>query len=250
MPIFRILFLSLICILFIGCATSQGEKKNIADLHLRMGTSYLQQGNYPQALKELLEAVELDPKSPVIHNNLALAYFVRDKFTEAESHLKTAIDLDSKYTDARNNLGRVYISMKLYDQAIAELTPVINDLTYPTPEKAHANMAMAYYKKGEFLKARDTALLSLKSEKTFCPAQIVYGLSLFFLEDYKKAGPSLEKTVNQCDKEKEEALYYSGLSYFKIGSKAKAEARLQEMVHLYPEGEYAEKAKTMIGIIK
>ncbi len=238
------------CFLFVSCATPQGDKKGVADLHLRMGTAHLQQGNYPQALKELLTAHELEPNNDVINNNLALAYFVRDRFAEAETHLKKAIDIDSKYSDARNNLGRVYISMKQYDQAIAELIPVTNDLTYPTPEKSFSNLALAYYKKGDFLKARDTDLQALKAEKSFCPAQSVYGLSLFFLEDYKKSSQSLEKTVTQCDKEKEEAHYYTALSYFKIGLKDKAEARLQEMIHLYPEGEFTEKAKTMLGIIK
>lgn len=250
MRISKIVLLAFISLIGSGCATSQSDKKGVADLHLRMGTVQLQQGNYPQALKELLTAVELDPNSPVINNNLALAYYVRDKFKEAETHLKKAIDLEPKYSDARNNLGRVYISMKQYDQAITELTPVINDLTYPTPEKAYANLALAYYKKSDFKKARDTALLGLKAEKSFCPAQSVYGLSLFFLEDYKKSALTFEKIVNQCEKEKEEGHYYSALSYYKIGSKDKAEARLQEMVHLYPDGEYTEKAKTMLGIIK
>lgn len=250
MRILRFTPWALIVVLLFGCATPQGDKKSVADIHLRMGTAHLQQGNYPQALKELLTAKELDPNSAVINNNLALAYFVRDKFTEAEALLKKAIELDPKYSDARNNLGRVYISMKQYDQAIAELTPVVNDLTYPTPEKSFSNLALAYYKKGEFSKARDNALTALKSDKNFCPAQSVYGLSLFFLEDYKKAAPTFEKIVGKCEKEKEEAHYYAALSYFKMGFKDKAEARLQEMIHLYPEGEYTDKAKTMLGIIK
>lgn len=233
-----------------GCGTSSQEKRVTSDLHLRMGTAYLQQGNYPQALQELLHAESLNPKNPIVHNNLALAYYVRDKYQEAESHLKKALDLDPKYSDARNNLGRIYISMKLYDKAVAELQVVTADLTYPTPEKAFSNLALAYYKKNEFSLAKDAALSALKADKAFCPAQSVYGLSLFFLEDYKKSSQMFEKTINSCEREKEEAHYYSGLSYYKLGQKSKATARLQELLVLYPEGEYTEKAKTMLGIIK
>ena len=222
----------------------------MADLHLRVGTAQLQQGNYPQALQELMIAEELSPENPVVHNNLALAFYVREKFPEAELHLKKALEYDPKYSDARNNLGRVYISMKLYDQAIQELQIVTSDLTYPTPEKSFSNLALAYYKKGDYAHGRDTAMQALQVDKSFCPAQSVYGLSLFFLEDYKKAAQTFERTVNSCQREKEEAHYYSGLSYYKMGSKEKATARLQEVISLYPEGEYAEKAKNMLGIIK
>lgn len=246
----RLIFVLLAFALF-GCSSRSpsADKKETADIHLRMGTTNLQQGNYPQALQELLLAVELDPKNPIIHNNLALAYYVRDKFTEAETHLKKALDLDSRYADARNNLGRVYISMKLYDQAIVELKVVTNDLTYPSPEKPLSNLALAYYKKGDFKLAKETAYQALKVEKSFCPAQSVYGLSLFFLEDYKKSADTFEKVINQCEREKEEAHYYSALSYFKLGQKEKSTARLQEMIHLYPDGEYTEKARTTLGII-
>lgn len=233
-----------------SCATSSSDKKSMADVRLRVGTAHLQQGNYPQALTELLTAAELDPGNPIIHNNLALAYYVREKYPEAEQHLKAALEIEPKYSDARNNLGRVYIGMKQYDQAIQELTIVVNDLTYPSPEKAQSNLALAYYKKGDYLKARDVSLAALKSDKSFCPAQSVYGLSLFFLEDYRKAVAAFERTANQCDREKEESHYYSGLSYYKLGSKEKATARLQEVITLFPEGEYADKAKNMLTIIK
>lgn len=247
----RILFcLLILSTLLNGCATSSGDKKTSAALRLRIGTAHLQQGNYPQALAELLTAVELDPNSPIIHNNLALAYYVREKYVEAEHHLQTALELEPKYTDARNNLGRVYISLKKYDEAITELTATTQDLTYPSPEKAYSNLALAYYKKGDYAKAKETSLAALKADKSFCPAQSTYNLSLFFLEDYKRAASSFEKTANQCDKEKEEAHYYSGLSYYKLGSKEKATARLQEVISLFPEGEYAEKAKNMLTIIK
>lgn len=236
--------------LLVSCATPSADKKNLSDVHLRLGTAHLQQGNYPQALSELLLAVELDPNNAVARNNLALAYFVRERYPEAELHLKKALEIDPKYSDARNNLGRVYVAMKQYDSAIVELNIVSADLTYPTPEKALSNLALAYYRKGDYAKARDTSLNALKADKDFCPAQGIYGLSLFYLEDYKKAVHAFERTANQCEREKEEAHYYSGLSYYKLGSRDKAVARLQEVLTLYPEGEYTEKAKSILGIIK
>lgn len=233
-----------------SCATNSSSKKELAYSHLRLGTDRLQEGNYPAALTELLKSVELDPSNPVAHNNLSLAYFVRDKFQESLSHLRTAIDLNPKYTDARNNLGRVYISLKMYDEAIKELSLVGEDLTYPTPEKGQANLALAHFQKGDYIKARDQAMLALKGNKSFCPAQSTYAQSLFFLEDFEKAVRVFERMTTSCEAEKEMAHYYSGLCHFKLGSKSKAIGRMEQTLSLFPEGEYTEKAQNMLKIMK
>lgn len=237
-------------LLLSSCATQSVSKKELAHSHLRLGTDRLQEGNYPAALTELLKSVELDPKNPIAHNNLALAYYVRDKHQEALNHLRIAIDLNSKYTDARNNLGRVYISLKMYDDAIRELTTVAEDLTYPTPEKGQANLALAHFQKGDYIKARDYAMLALKSNKEFCPAQATYGQSLFFLEDFDKAARIFDRMTSACEVEKEMAHYYAGLCHFRLGSKSKAIGRMEQAVSLFPEGEYTEKAQNMLKIMK
>ena len=85
----------LIFLTAIGCASQKvKDRETRAQLHMQMGTSHLQQGNYPLALKELLNAEELDPDNPHIQNNLALAYFVRNKLNKAEEHFRKALVID------------------------------------------------------------------------------------------------------------------------------------------------------------
>lgn len=233
-----------------GCSTTSNSKKELAFSHLRLGTAHLQEGNYPAALSELLKSVELDPSNPVAQNNLALAYFVREKHEDAMKHLKTAVELNSRYTDARNNLGRVYISLKMYDDAIRELSIVVEDLTYSNPEKGFANLAMAHFQKGDYIKARDTSLRALKAQKDFCPAQSIYGQSLFFLEQFDRSLRVFERMVTSCEAEKEMANYYAGLCHFKLGSKSVAIGRMEQNLSLFPDGEYAERARNMLKIMK
>ena len=101
-------------------------------LRQQLGVSYMQQGNYPLALKELLAAEELDPQNPQIQNNLGMLYFVREKFELSAKHFSRAYDLDNKYTDAKNNLARVYIELKQFAIAQRLLEEVSADLTYPS----------------------------------------------------------------------------------------------------------------------
>ncbi|MCC6278176.1 MAG: tetratricopeptide repeat protein [Oligoflexia bacterium] len=243
--------LLLLAILFsaFGCS-SAGVKKEKAQLHLRIGTQNLMKGFYPQALKELIEAEKHDPEDPVIQNNLGLAYFVRKEFDRAQIHISKAVQLNPNYTDARNNLGRVFIEMAKYDSAIQELLLVGKDLTYPQPEKAMVNLGIAYMKKGEQVQAQEAFRKALESNGSFCPAHNYFGQSLFKAQKFAEASQAFESALQNCGNKYDEAHYFSGLTYYKLGQKEKAVARLEEVVKNYPTSEYATKAKSMLKIIQ
>src|SRR3954470_15265831 len=127
--------------LFLVACTSPAHKEE-SRLHLQLGTSYLQNGRYPDALRELWLAEKDDPENSMVQNNLGLTYFIREKNNLAEQHLRRAVELDSHYSEARNNLARVLIEQKKYDVAISELNRVLNDLTYNDAPKALTNMGL------------------------------------------------------------------------------------------------------------
>jgi type IV pilus assembly protein PilF len=238
-----------IIVIFSGCANVELRQEQ-AQLHLRIGTSLLIKGRYPQALAELLEAENLDGSDAVIQNNLGLAYFVRHEYDIAETHIKKAIEANPKYSDAKNNLGRVYIELARYDDAIRELNLVTKDLTYPNPEKAYVNLGLAYLKKGDSQTSQGMFKKSIEANSRFCPGYNYYGQSLFQQQKYELAIDAFESALKLCNNSYDEAHYYSALSYFKIGEKEKAQARFQEVIKLYPSSEYAAKSKAMLKIIR
>ncbi len=235
--------------LILGCG-SGSLKREQADLHLQIGTGHLLKGHYPQALAELQEAERLDPDSALIQNNLGLAYFMGKHLELAQQHLYKALVLNPKYSDARNNYGRLFIELTRYDDAITELTQVTKDLTYSNPEKAFVNLGLAYLKKGEIKTALNNFKKSLEANNRFCPGHNYYGQALFQLQKYHEAIESFETALRLCNNHYDEAHYFSALSYFKIGQREKAIARLQEVSKLYPESEYAPKAQAMLKILK
>jgi type IV pilus assembly protein PilF len=239
-----IIILSLILLSFVSCATPSKEKDK-AELHLRIGTAHLNQGNYPLALRELLEAHKLDPSNPIVCNNLALAYFVRSKLEESEKYFKKAIELDPKYTEARNNLGRTYIELNRFNEAIATLNEVTKDLTYTEPEKGFANLGLAYYRTKNFQAAQKKFREALQANNNFCPAHGFYGQTLFQLKEYKKAADATDRALQVCPN-LDEAHYYGALSYLKLGQKERGMARMREIVELYPNSQYAAKARALV----
>ncbi len=229
--------------------SGQKQDPQKAHLHLRVGTGYLERGNLPAAFRELKQAVDLDPENPVVHNNLALTYFARDKIKKAEEHFLTALSLQPNYSDARNNYGRLLIELNRYDEALEELTKVTNDLGYEAPEKAYLNLGLVYMRKGQLKKAEKSFARALKYNRNFCQAHNQYGQSLFRQGRFKKAARSLDKALFLC-KKYDEAHFYSALSYLRSGEKSKALARVQEIMALYPNSVYRDKAKKLLTELK
>lgn len=235
-----------------SCASEPANKeKGDAALHLQMGTAYFTNKKYPQALAELLIAEKLDPKNATVQNNLALTYFVRDRFDLAQEHIERAIDLNPKYTEARNNRARILIERGKYAEAIEEAKRVNQDLTYQYPIRGLTNVSLAYFRKGDFKNARDSATEALKIERTNCFAQTILGRSLLELGHTKDAAETLDRAIVACVAEgQDEAAYFSGLAHYKLGKSAAAVARLRDVLKDYPNGSYAKKAESLLEIIK
>jgi type IV pilus assembly protein PilF len=243
-----------------GCASSKPNRdKENANLHLQMGTTLFTNKKYPEALRELLAAEKLDPSNATVQNNLALTYFVRDRFDIAQTHVDRAIALNPAYTEARNNRARILIERGLYSEAIDEAKRATDDLTYQTPIRSWTNISLAYFRKGDFKSARDAATAALKIERTSCFAQTILGRSLLELGLLEKRGTillkdaaeTLDRAIVACRAEGlDEAAYFAGLAHYKLGKSATAVARLQEVLHDYPEGRYAKKAESLLEIIK
>jgi Tfp pilus assembly protein PilF len=235
----------------VGCASWTSRSREEANLHLQIGTSALQAGQYPQALSELLTAEQLDGHNPVIQNNLGLAYYFRERPDLAERHIRQALSLQSDYTDARNNLSRILADRGQYKEAYEQARLAAEDLTYPSPEKPQINMGIALFRIGDFANAKTHFLKALNYQHDNCLANSYYGRSLYELRDFPHAAQALDRAVSFCQKDLfDEPHYYSALTYFQLGKKAKAETRFEELMKLYPNGKYRDKAKEMLDIIR
>jgi type IV pilus assembly protein PilF len=244
------LLVALFCASLVGCATVNRNQEE-AELRSRIGTGYLQRGNYPAALRELLRAEAADPENVFVQNNLGLVYFMRERYDIAAEHLERAIQLNPKYSDARNNLARAYIELGRFEPAKKQLDLVLADLTYEDPPKAWINYGLIYFRKKDFDSARQKFAEAIRINRDNCLAQTLYGRS--FLEQGKTttAAEALDNAVVVCRPSRyDEPFYYSGLAYYKLGRTSAAIARMEEIVKLYPQGTYAPKAESMLKLMR
>jgi type IV pilus assembly protein PilF len=221
---------------FSGCATADRKTHDRAMLHLQIGTGYLTNGQYPLAMQELLTAEQMDPNDPLILNNLGLAYYVRGKFKEAETKFRAAVRAEPKFSDAKNNLGRVLIETNRMQDAIKVLHEIEGDLTYNSPEKTLSNLGMAYFKLGQYKRAEDYLSRSLEIRRQSCTTADFYGRTLLEMKRLVQSAQVLDQAIEYCRAEKfEEPIYFSAMSYFTLGERAKARARIEELLKDYPK---------------
>lgn len=243
--------LILYSLVVLGCASLGEQEKKAAELYLQMGASQLETGNYPFALRDLLKAEQLDPSNAVIHNNLGLVYFFRERYDLSEKHLRRSLALDQKYTEARNNLSRVLIEVGKFPEAERELQIVLNDLTYPTPEKAYINLGLVKFNQKDYSAARAAFSKALGTTPDDCISNTYFGRTFFEEADYSRATEALDRAIGFCQKNLyDEPHYFSALAYYRLGEKSKSVVRFEELIKYYPTGKYREKAKGMLSLIR
>lgn len=241
--------LILIVIFIVGCVSKGPSNEDLALVHFRVGTSHLEKGNYPDALRDLLQAEALNPKDPLTHNNLGLAYFMRERYELSESHLRNAVALDSAFTDARNNLARVLIERGNYKEARQNLDKVLADLTYPQPGKAYVNLGLSFFREQKYADAKEAFLKAIGYDRENCLAQNYYGRCLLELKESAKAIQALDKAAGFCLKVNfDEPIYFSAIAYYRMGDRLKAQSRLETLVQ--KNSPYKDKAETMLEILR
>lgn len=243
-------YLTLVLILS-GCALFKAKDVEAGNLYLRLGTSHIENGNLPFALRELLQAESADNTNPLIQNNLGLVYFLRGRFDLSEKHFRNAVKILPSFTDAKNNLARTLIEKEQYPEAKKLLSEVLNDLTYASFDKAYINEGLLWFNQKNFDKSIISFKKTLEIQTDNCIANSYLGRSYFEKKDYSRATEALDRAVGFCQNQLfDEPHYYSAVAWYRLGSKDKAEARFVEIIKLYPDGKYRDKAKSMLEIMR
>jgi tetratricopeptide (TPR) repeat protein len=239
-----------VLILLTGCTSSQ-KNFNLARRHYDLGNSLYATGKYPLALKELLKAHKLSPNDPEIMNSLGITYQARGRSDLAIKTLLRLLSEHPRYTEGRVNLARVYIESKNFIAAEKELSTVKLDLTYGSLEKVFLNEGLLYFDQKMYEKALEPFSKAIQFSRGNCSAQHFYGRSLFEIKKYAEATQALDRAISFCQASgNDEPHYFSALAHYRSGEKRKAAVRFDEIIKLYPNGQYAERSKSLLEMVR
>jgi len=134
-------------LLLAGCVSADGSKPlkqedpklSAAKLNIQLGTSYLQQGNYPLAREKLERSLKQNPKDPDVHTSLGLLYDRTGDPKRADKHFKEALRLAPDKPDLINNYAIYLCKHGRVDEGVEKFVTIAANKFYPTPEVALTN---------------------------------------------------------------------------------------------------------------
>jgi type IV pilus biogenesis/stability protein PilW len=177
------------------------QERQGAEAHYDLGINAQGQGEVRSALQEFEQALKLDDDFAEAHNAIAVLYHLSfDKKDEAEKHYKRALEIRPSFSEARVNLGNLYLDQGRLDDAIKAYNTALNDMLYPTPYIAEANLGWAYFKKGDSAKALEHLRTAVTANPQFCLGYKNLGLVQDAKGDLDAACTEFGRFVEACPK--------------------------------------------------
>ena len=180
--------------------------------HLDRGWDLAQKGDGAGALACARRALELDPKSPEVHNLLGFAAALEGDSDVALDHYKQAIALDETYLEAMLNAAEVLVApLGEWDEAV-ELCNGALDYAETDEEIADCVLLKidALMGKGDTDGAKKTLAMMPAGPFESANYEFLIGRAHYELGDAEKAAPLIESAVAK-EPDHADARYYLGL---------------------------------------
>lgn len=196
------------------------ERIQKAEAQRNLGNAYLRSGKYGAAVAEFKAALQLVPKDYDLMYDIGLVYLMWNNPEEALPYFENCLKLNDDYGPAINSLGNAHLMIGDYDKAISYFGRIDDGMLYATPHMPLTNMGLAYYKKGDYVKAEQCYRDALKIEPDFTNALVLLGELQLKNGDSRGALRSLQRAVRIDDSAV--VKYYLGLAYVANGDRANA----------------------------
>jgi type IV pilus assembly protein PilF len=112
-------------------ASSDSQRRRIADTNMQLGIAYMRQGDYDTAMKKLQKALQADPDSATVNGTLAILYENIGENQLAEKHYRTALRLSPDDPQTHNNYGQYLCREGKYAESLAQFKAAASDPLYP-----------------------------------------------------------------------------------------------------------------------
>jgi Tfp pilus assembly protein PilF len=248
----RILALSALAfaVVMSGCSTGKDSPtKQRARSHYLLGLSALTDNNPSQALKELLQAEDLDGDDAEVQAALARAYLLKRAYELAEQHWLRAISLSNGNPQYYNNLGALYLTMERFDDAVVAFRKAADNLLFSTPEVAWAGIGYAYYLKRDYPAAERAYLKARELNPRYVQTYLKLGELYYGQERSAEALDNFVKATELAPKSAA-AQYWLGLTYLKLKNRPAARKAFEETVRLAPDSEPGRLANNYLKTLR
>ncbi len=133
-----------------GCVTTQSggvskaaPPEEALQIRVAAAKQYLQNRDFEAARRHLRVALESNPRSPDVHDALALTFHYSGELELAEKHYKKAVSLGDGASRYRVNYASYLLQLERFEDAERQLEAVVDDSLYEKRETALVMLGMA-----------------------------------------------------------------------------------------------------------
>ena len=212
----------------LACAHGPSSRdRRTAEIHHDLGVEALRAGRWPDALRELDEALATDDAFPEAYRARALVLdlgFGRPE--EAEKAYRRAIALRPAFSEAHNDLGQLLARTGRWEEAVKEFDLAVDNMLYKEPYVARCNKGLAIYRSGH----KDDGVAQLRacvaSAPGYCRGRRDLGRTLLEEKRTKEALDELSAYARFCERVPDAHLQL-GLARMKAGDVGGARAEFE-----------------------
>ena len=210
-----------------------------------VGLNYVLLNDYPDAIKWLEKAVELDPKNKDAWYYLGRAYYTRSVLLEARKAFLRVLELDPRDARAENNLGLVFESSAQPSAAIDAYRKAIAwQESSPHPsEQPYVNLGNLLLGQGRTEEAVSPLEKSVALAPDNASCRLKLGMAYLRIRQLPTARRELEKAT-QLEPDNAAAHYQLGRLYSEIHEPDLAKAEFARTAELQSEAAKAKLSTT------
>jgi putative PEP-CTERM system TPR-repeat lipoprotein len=201
--------------------------------HYYLGLAHLQMGEYEQALSQMYEALDQNPRMLRGRIVASLILFKQGRVDDCIDEAKRAIEMDETQGFAHNLLGSAYIAKGMIDEGMAELNRALE--LNPGMVEAHMKKGLVNLTKGK----TEEALADLQTAVQVAPEVLNSRLMLAsYYMNTRQYGKAEETLVKGIRGDKRDAVLYNLLAETQIkqGRVEDAISSLQKAKSRNPDG--------------
>lgn len=145
-------------------------KDNFPLARLNLGEILGRNGQFDEAIRELLLAIKGDPSMVLGHYNLGLAYLMTGKLTQAEQALTTCLSLNNRFKPALFNLARVTQAKREWDRSTRQFKRFLS--VKGEDAGAYFQIGSNYQQSGQLAQAEENYQKALTIKPDFLNARV------------------------------------------------------------------------------
>jgi tetratricopeptide (TPR) repeat protein len=218
-----------------------------ASEYLQRGIDLLEKGDYQAAIRDLTEAIELDPNSAEAYFFRGLAFDDTGDYDKAISDYTKSIDLDPNEGNPYYNRASLYADNMEFDKAIADYTRAIELKSAYSPE-SYFNRALVYALNNRFDEAIADLTSAINLRPDYIKAYDQRGLFYARTGQFNKAMEDHDKAI-ELDPAWAHLYFNRGVTNAQMGNIPLAIEDFNKVIEISEDPLLTANAKSMLKMI-